>query len=53
MKNEKQVNGQPDWWEQISDKERKAIDQGLDQIEKGLVIPHKTVMKLIKEKLNL
>jgi predicted transcriptional regulator len=36
---------QYDWWDEISNSQKKAITKGLDQLDKGLGIPHKEVMK--------
>ena len=37
-----------DWWETISDEEKNAIEEGLDDIRNGRVIPHAEVMQEIK-----
>jgi len=34
-----------DWWDEINPEEKKAIDKGLSQIDKGEGIPHEEVMK--------
>ena len=36
---------QEDWWDTISDEEREEIEQGLEEAERGEVIPHEEVMK--------
>jgi predicted transcriptional regulator len=38
---------QTDWWEGISEAEKKAIDQGLAQAEKEEGIPHEQAMQQI------
>jgi len=37
---------QPDWWNQISEAERAAIDRGLDDARASRVVPNDTVVKL-------
>jgi predicted transcriptional regulator len=34
-----------DWWETISEAEKKSIDRGLNDIEKGKLTPHAKVRK--------
>lgn len=34
-----------DWWEEISLEEKKAIEKGLAEADKGELIPHDEVMK--------
>lgn len=34
-----------DWWNGIDRDQRKAIDKGIEQLEKGEGIPHEEVMK--------
>jgi predicted transcriptional regulator len=34
-----------DWWDEISKEQKKAIDKGLAQLDRGEGIPHKEVMK--------
>ena len=34
-----------DWWETISENERKSIDRGLSDIAQGRTLPHSEVMK--------
>ena len=36
---------QNDWWNTISEAEKKSIDRGLDDVEKGRVTPHSVVRK--------
>lgn len=35
-----------DWWDQISEAEKNAIDAGLADIKAGRIIPHEEVKKL-------
>ena len=38
-------NKNVDWWDTISDKEKKAINIGLQQLENGEGIPHEEVKR--------
>lgn len=38
-----------DWWDTISAAEKAAIEEGLAELDKGLGIPHKEVMKKYKK----
>lgn len=38
-----------DWWEQISDDERNAIDKGLADIKAGRLKPHEEVKKMYEK----
>ncbi len=42
-----------DWWEEISEDEKKAIEKGLAEADRGELIPHEEVMKAVKAKYNL
>ncbi len=42
-----------DWWDEISEAERTAINEGLDQLERGESIPHEQVMNEIRARYNL
>ena len=35
-----------DWWDEITDEERTAIDKGIEDIKAGRVKPHKEAKKL-------
>jgi len=39
-----------DWWEELSDEEKQAIEKGLNESEAGELIPHNIVMEEIKQK---
>ncbi len=38
-----------DWWDQISEEEKKAIDKGLNDIKEGRVKPHSEVKKIYEK----
>lgn len=42
-----------DWWDEISDAERAAIEEGLSEADRGELIPHEEVMKEVRAKYNL
>ena len=35
-----------DWWDEITDEEKAAIDKGMEDIKAGRVKPHKEAKKL-------
>jgi len=37
-----------DWWDEISEGERSEIKEGLDQADRGFVVPHQLVMEKYK-----
>ncbi len=39
-----------DWWNAVSDIDRKAINEGLEQLERGEFLTRTQVQKKIKEK---
>jgi predicted transcriptional regulator len=39
-------NLKSDWWNEISEEERSAIDKGIEDVKAGRVKPHKEVQKL-------
>lgn len=49
LKNEKVT----DWWDEISDEEQHAIEKGLEEADRGELIPHEEVMKEVKAKYKL
>ncbi len=55
LKNIKQLvtASKKDWWDEISEAERKAIKEGIAQADRGEVVPHKEVMKKIRAKYKL
>lgn len=42
-----------DWWDEISEVERLAIETGIEEADRGELIPHEEVMKEVKAKYNL
>jgi predicted transcriptional regulator len=42
-----------DWWDLIDEEEKKAIDEGLAQLNSGNTIPHKEVVKKARQKFNI
>lgn len=42
-----------DWWDDISDGERKSIERGISEADNGELIPHKEVMRQMKAKYKL
>ena len=42
-----------DWWDEISEEERSAIDEVLAQLNRGESIPHEQVLKEVREKYKL
>ena len=42
-----------DWWDDLSQEEKDALDEGIAQADRGELIPHDEVMKEIKAKYNL
>ena len=41
-----------DWWDKVSRKDKKAIEEGLDQLDRGEFITRDKVRNKIKEKFN-
>jgi len=41
-----------DWWNQISDEKKAAINEGIDQLDQGNKISHREMRKLIDSKLG-
>ena len=39
-----------DWWNEISEEERSAIDEGILELDQGKGIPHEEVMNKMREK---
>ena len=42
-----------DWWDEISQKEKEAIDDGISQLDRGESVSHEEVKKRIRQKFNL
>jgi len=42
-----------DWWDEISDAEKEAIEEGLAEADRGELIPHEEVMKEVRAKYKL
>jgi len=42
-----------DWWDEISDDERKSIEQGLAEADRGELIPHEQVMKELRSRYKI
>jgi len=42
-----------DWWDEITEEERLAINEGIIQLDRGEGIPHDQVMKEVRQKYNL
>lgn len=42
-----------DWWNEISEEEKSAVNEGLAQLDRAEGIPHEQVMKELREKYNL
>ena len=40
---------QIDWWDEISEEEKKSIEKGIAQLDKGEGVPHSEVMKKYKK----
>lgn len=45
----KNSRSKTDWWNQISDEEKNAIDKGLEDIKAGRLKPHKEVKKIYEK----
>ena len=46
------IEDQVDFWEELSADERAAIDEGLDQLDKGQHVSHESVREEIKNRFN-
>jgi len=42
-----------DWWDKISEDERKSIEKGLAEADRGELIPHEQVMQELKARYKL
>lgn len=43
----------PDWWDEISEEERQALEESLAEADREELIPHEKVMEELKGKYNL
>jgi predicted transcriptional regulator len=43
------MEGQEDWWDEISEAQQKAIDKSLSEMKAGKLTPHAEVMKKYKK----
>ncbi|MBD3182971.1 hypothetical protein GF312_11820 [Candidatus Poribacteria bacterium] len=41
-----------DWWDEISEAEKAAVEKGLAEADRGELIPHEEVMKKVRDKYN-
>ena len=42
-----------DWWDEISEAEKKAIEEGLAEADSGQLLPHAEVIKEVRAKYKL
>lgn len=42
-----------DWWDEISEAERNALEESIAEADRGELIPHEEVMKEVRAKYNL
>ena len=45
----KQKSNKTDWWNEVTEEERAAIDKGLEDIKAGRIKPHKEAKKLYEK----
>jgi predicted transcriptional regulator len=38
-----------DWWEQISETEKNAIDEGIEEVKAGKIVPQEEVKKIYEK----
>ncbi|MGE5395891.1 MAG: hypothetical protein ACM3P1_14195 [Candidatus Saccharibacteria bacterium] len=41
-----------DWWDLISENDKMAINEGIDQLDRGEYLTHEQVRAIIKERFN-
>lgn len=41
-----------DWWDLISENDKMAINEGIDQLDRGEYLTHEKVRAIIKERFN-
>jgi predicted transcriptional regulator len=46
------IEDEVDFWEELSSEDQAAIDQGLDQLDKGHYLSHESVREEIKNRFN-
>jgi hypothetical protein len=46
------IEDEVDFWEELSSEDRAAIDQGLEQLDKGHYVSHESVREEIKNRFN-
>lgn len=46
------IEDEVDFWEELSAEDRAAIDEGLEQLDKGQYVSHESVRKEIKNRFN-
>ena len=46
-------SNEADWWDEISDGEKQAIEEGIAELDRGEGIPHEQVMKGLDQKYAL
>ncbi len=44
-----EMNQQEDWWNEISDRQKKEIKEAIAEVDKGKVIPHSEMEKLYRK----
>lgn len=42
-----------DWWEEISNEEREAIEEGIAEADRGELVPHEEVRNQLKSKFGI
>ena len=42
-----------DWWDSISENDKRAINEGIDQLDRGEYLTHEQVRSVMKERFNL
>jgi hypothetical protein len=42
-----------DWWDSVSENDKKAINEGIDQLDRGVYLTHEQVRSKIEERFNL
>jgi predicted transcriptional regulator len=47
-----EVEQKEDWWDELTDGEKKSINRGLKDVEAGRVVSHEVVMKKYKKWLS-